>query len=100
MDNHAKIKFEIELAANKIISQVMVNNSIIEEQLTKGIKAAVEEFNFETHIKLIVTREIDSVIRNSNGWDAIRTLVKQKADIIINEYLEKQLTILRKDLNL
>lgn len=92
------IRFELEIAAQKVINQLMLNNSAIEQQLEVGIKSAFESFDFEAAIKEATLRTIESEIRKSTNWDKMIRLVREKADKIVDDHIEKHMDNLKKSL--
>jgi len=45
--DYTKVRVELEIAAQRLISQFMLNNQEIEKQLEAGVKKAFENFDFE-----------------------------------------------------
>lgn len=98
MEGFTKIRFELEIAAQKVINQFMLNNRHIEDQLESGIKNAFEDFDFESEIKVATTNAIESEIRKSANWDRLTKLVREKADKIVDDHIEKHLQSLKEKL--
>lgn len=97
MEDQTIIKFEISLAANKIISQVISRNERMQEELEMGIEEAVNEFDFKKYCKEYTTQAIQSAIKTSSEWGKIRELAKIKTDEVINNFIDSQLEIWKKD---
>ena len=91
MENALIIKNEIEIAAQRIIQQVMITNDQVKEQVEAGVKRAFEKFDFETEIEKAITGSIERAIRDSSQWGKISKLVYEKADEIIQAFIDKQI---------
>ena len=91
MENALIIKTQIEIAAQKIIQQTMLTNDQISKQVEEGIKRAFANFDFETEIEKSITLSIERAIRDSTQWGRISKLVYEKADAIIQTFIDKQI---------
>lgn len=88
MDNFTSVKIELEVAASRIISQVMLSNDTIEKEIEAGVKAAVLNFNFQAAVEKSVTKCIEDAIKQSTDWGVIRDAVKKETDKIVGTYIQ------------
>lgn len=90
--NVTAIKIELEIAAERVINQLMVNNEKVENEIREGVKSALESFDFKVVVENAIKSCIESAIKSSTEWGAIRKLVSAKTDEIVNQYIENSLT--------
>ncbi len=91
MENSVIIKTEIEIYAQKLISQFIVNNEAIEREVERGVKKAFENYDFESVVEASIKRCIDEAIKSSTDWGKIREAVRKKTDSIVDLYIERQI---------
>lgn len=96
-DNTTSIRFEIQVAASKIISQVMVRNENMQKELEAGITAAIENFDFKTYVEGLVSNQIKEALNSSASWGSIRELARTKADAIVDNYIKREMEAFQKD---
>jgi fructose/tagatose bisphosphate aldolase len=99
MENVTKVKFELEIAAQRLISEYMVNNAYIESELNQGIKAAFEKIDIAATIEKAVTDCIITAIKQSSDYGAIRNAVKEKTDKIVEHYIDSAVNKFKTDYN-
>ena len=97
--DYTKVRVELEIAAQRLISQFMLNNQEIEKQLEAGVKKAFENFDFEKVVELQVKDCIASTIKAAGEWGRIREAVRKKADELIDSYVTKAIENFKKDHN-
>lgn len=98
MDNSVIIRMEMDIQAQKLISQYMISNEKIEKQLEAGIKNAFDNFDFEKAVEITVKNCIDTAIRKSGDWGRISTLVQDKANEVIDGYVERAINRMKAEL--
>lgn len=98
--NTSKVTFTLEVAAQKLISQYMLTNESIQDELEAGIKKAFDNFDFEAVVAESVTTAINQAIRQSIDWNKMRTAIRDKADVIIDKYIESAVDRFYTDLHL
>lgn len=91
------IKFEIKLAASKIISEVMGRNETMQKSLEEGITSAIEKFDFKSYCEDYTRKCIEDAIRGSIEWGEVRKIVKDKVDSIVSAYIERDLEKFKND---
>ena len=97
MENSTQIKVELDIQAQRLISQYMINNERIEKEIEAGIKRAFESIDFAKEVEHSVKNCIDQAIKSSGEWGKIRDAVKKKADEIIETYIEKSISNFRQN---
>lgn len=90
-----QVRVELEIVAQKMISQFIINNSIVEKEIEQGFKQAFERFDF---VKVIENATLDTIkcaIQDSANYGKIREMVKRKADDIIDDVINKSFNQLK-----
>lgn len=87
-DNITSIRFELEVAAQKLISRYMINNEAIEAEIEAGIKAAFTNIDIPKLIESTVSKCIQDAIKSSGEWGKIHAAVKKKTDEIVDSYIQ------------
>ena len=95
MENSTTIKLEIEVAAQRMISQYMIHNDQLKKQLESGIKKAFEDFDFEKTIENQVRETIAGIIKKSGDWGKIRRAVEEKLSEAIDAKVNKIVKAIR-----
>lgn len=98
VENSVRITTHLEIAAQKIIEQLILNNELIEEQIESGVKKALTTFDFEAEVQKATEEAIRREIKNSSNWDKLSKLVREKASKIVDDHIEKHMQILRDNL--
>lgn len=91
------LKIDLEVAAQRMLSQIQVHNQELEAAMQRGIDKAVEEIltedNFELAIKERVKEELLGLVKKSMlSWDIQKLIIdKVTARIVsrIDEFAEK-----------
>ena len=97
MEDITKVKIEVDIMAQKMIIQHMVNNERIEQLIESGIKKAFESINLEKEVEESVKKCIHEAIRQSSEWGKIRDAVKKKTDEIVDSYIDISIAKFKKD---
>jgi phosphomevalonate kinase len=88
MDNQTAIRIELDIAAQKVINQIMINNEAVAKQLKSGFEKAFQNFDFEAYAQQAATRAIEKAIQESANYGEVRKLVEKRSNEIINEILD------------
>lgn len=97
MDNFTKVRVELDIQAQKMISQYMINNERVEKEIESGIKKAFDSIDLELEVEKSVKNCIEQAIRQSSEWGKIRDAIKIKTDEIVESYIEKSIIKFRQD---
>jgi hypothetical protein len=97
MEDITKVKIEVDIMAQKMIIQHMINNERIEQLIESGIKKAFESINLEKEVEESVKKCIHEAIRQSSEWGKIRDAVKKKTDEIVDSYIDISIAKFKKD---
>lgn len=97
MENSVVIKLELEVQAQRIISQHMLHNAEIAKEIEAGVRAAFESINMADEVEAAVKSAIRSAITQSSEWDKIREAVKTKCDEIVNAHIDKAVAKFKSD---
>jgi len=97
MDNFTQVRVELDIQAQKMISQYMINNEKIEKEIESGIKKAFESIDLEKEVEKSVKNCIEQAIKQSSDWGKIRDAVKIKTDEIVETYIEKAISNFKND---
>ncbi len=97
MENFTQVRVELDIQAQKMISQYMINNERIEKEIEAGIKKAFESIDLEKEVERSVKNCIEQAIKQSAEWGKIRDAVKKKTDEIVETYIEKSIAKFRQD---
>jgi len=97
MEETTRVRVELEIQAQRMISQYMINNKRIEKEIESGIKRAFDSIDLEKEVEKSVKNCIESAIRQSAEWGKIRDAVKKKTDEIVEMYIEKSIAKFRQD---
>ncbi len=97
MENFTQVRVELDVVAQKLISQYMINNDRIEKEIEIGIKRAFETIDLEKEVEKSVKNAIQKAIQDSSDWGKIREAVRKKTDEIVEFYIEKSINKFRQD---
>lgn len=81
----------LDIAAQKIINMMVINNEEIESQLKSGIEKAFNEFDFESVVTTATKGAIEREIKESTNWGKLRKIVQDKANEIVERHIEKEM---------
>lgn len=97
MDNATKITVELEVVAQRYISQYMINNERIESEIKEGVKRAFENIDLSLEVEKSVRNAIEQAIKSSSDWGKIRDAVKKHTDSIVDSYIENSINKFKTD---
>lgn len=97
MENVTTLKIELGIDAQRIASQIMVNNRNIEQNISAGIQKAIdsisEQSNFEEHIctatKSAIEKCITDVLFGFNFQQKLKAVIEQKVSDVTGKYGEE-----------
>jgi hypothetical protein len=90
IDNITTFRIQLDVAAQKVIHQFMINNDHIEEQLRNAIQKTVEEFDFEAEIRVIATEQLRKAVRDAMSYGELQKKVQEVAGKIYADLIEKE----------
>lgn len=99
MEDTTAVKFEINIAAERMLSQILIRNERFENELKTGIEKAIESFDFEKVIISQVQEQLRRTIQDSASWGKLRELAHKRADEVVQNYIDKEILNFEKDLN-
>ena len=97
MENYTRVRVELDVVAQKLISQYIIDNERIENDIEAGIRRAFETIDLEKEVERSVKNAIERAIKDSSEFGKIRDAVKRKTDEIIETYIEKSISKFRQD---
>ena len=97
MNGLTNIRIDLGIDAQKIVSQIMIDNRLIENQIKKGIELALKEVTEEDNFIRIIangTKEsINNIIKSAtHSWEfksKIEKAINSKIEGKIQDYAEK-----------
>ena len=87
-ENTSVIKMELDVKAKKLISQYMILNETIENDIQAGVENAFKNFDFKKAVEEQVKRAINNAVRNALDYGVLATYVKKASDKIIAQTVE------------
>ena len=91
-NNLVNFKIDLGINAQKIVSQIQLNNRNIEEQISQGIELAIIEIankpNFVESIKLATEKELLDIVNNRILSFDIRQKIIKMIDAKVGEKLD------------
>jgi fructose/tagatose bisphosphate aldolase len=97
MEDFTQIRVELDVQAQRLISQYMIDNERISKQVEIGVKRAFEKIDLEKEVENSVMGAIQRAIKESSEWGKIREAVKKKTDEIVESYIEKAIQGFKSD---
>lgn len=97
MEPNATLRIELTAFAGKLLSQLHIENSNIEEQIKKGLELAIDDIckedNLVNYIRTVAKDEIHQMIRREVfSWELknrIRDLISSKMEAKLQEFSDK-----------
>ena len=89
LDNATMMRIELDIQAQHMISQLIINNTKVEEDLKKGIKNAFDNFDFVKATEEIITKALDDAIREQTRYGNIRKNINDKVEALMEEIVTK-----------
>lgn len=93
MNSPTIVKMHIEVERQKMLNAFMLHQEEIADGVTKGVDAAVKNFDFEKEVKeqaiSLIKREIQDLVWNGE----MRKLIHSKVSNIISDLIEKEMAV-------
>lgn len=89
MENTTILKVELNINAQKIVNQIILNNETIEKEIKEGIESAFEKFDFKAEIEKATGEAIRNEVRNAINHGSIKEIVHKKSDEIITSIADE-----------
>ncbi len=97
------IKLELQIPAQRLLSQYITNNKNIEEQVKKGIENALDNLCKDNNLASLIEQEVYNTLRLSfSNWEiskTVRNVLEEKLhNFLVNKAEEFANKILNKNL--
>lgn len=100
MDIQPSLRLELQIPAQKLVSQYITNNKNIEEQVKKGIESALDNLCRDDNLASLINQEVYRTLRESfSRWEISRTIRDTLEEKLHNYLLEKAQEFANKVLN-
>lgn len=100
MDIQPSLRLELQIPAQRLVSQYITNNKNIEEQVKKGIESALDNLCRDDNLASLINQEVYRTLRESfSRWEISRTIRDTLEEKLHNYLLEKAQEFADKVLN-
>lgn len=100
MDIQPSLRLELQIPAQKMLSQYIINNENIEKQVKKGIESALDNLCRDDNLASLINQEVYRTLRESfSKWEISRTIRDTLEEKLHNYLLEKAQEFANKVLN-
>lgn len=100
MNIQPSLRLELQIPAQKLVSQYITNNKNIEEQVKKGIESALDNLCRDDNLASLINQEVYRTLRESfSRWEISRTIRDTLEEKLHNYLLEKAQEFANKVLN-
>lgn len=100
MDIQSSLRIELQIPAQRMISQYITNNENIEKQVKKGIESALDNLCRDDNLAVLINEEVYRTLRESfSKWEISRTIRDTLEEKLHNYLLEKAQEFANKVLN-
>lgn len=100
MDIQPSLRLELQIPAQKMLSQYIINNENIEKQVKKGIESALDNLCRDDNLASLINQEVYRTLRESfSRWEISRTIRDTLEEKLHNYLLEKAQEFANKVLN-
>lgn len=100
MDIQPSLKLELQIPAQRMLSQYIINNENIEKQVKKGIESALDNLCRDDNLASLINQEVYRTLRESfSRWEISRTIRDTLEEKLHNYLLEKAQEFADKVLN-
>lgn len=94
------LRLELDIPAQRLVSQYVTNNKNIEEQVKKGIKSALDNLCKDDNLASLINQEVYRTLRESfSRWEISRTIRDTLEEKLHNYLLDKAQEFANKVLN-
>lgn len=75
MEIQSSLKLELQVPAQRLLSQYIINNKNIEEQVKKGIENALNNLCKDNNLASLIEQEVYNTLRASfSDWEISKTV--------------------------
>lgn len=100
MDIQPSLRLELQIPAQKLVSQYITNNKNIEKQVKKGIESALDNLCRDDNLASLINEEVYRTLRESfSRWEISRTIRDTLEEKLHNYLLDKAQEFADKVLN-
>lgn len=100
MDIQPSLRLELQIPAQRMLSQYIINNENIEKQVKKGIESALDNLCRDDDLASLINQEVYRTLRESfSRWEISRTIRDTLEEKLHNYLLEKAQEFANKVLN-
>lgn len=100
MDIQPSLRLELQIPAQRMLSQYIINNENIEKQVKKGIESALDNLCRDDNLASLINQEVYRTLRGSfSRWEISRTIRDTLEEKLHNYLLEKAQEFANKVLN-
>lgn len=100
MEIQPSLRLELQIPAQKLVSQYITNNENIEEQVKKGIESALDTLCRDNNLASLINEEVYRTLRESfSRWEISRTIRDTLEEKLHNYLLDKAQEFADKVLN-
>lgn len=100
MFTQPSLRLELEIPAQKLVSQYITNNENIEKQVKKGIESALDNLCRDDNLAELINEEVYRTLREAfSRWEISRTIKDILEEKLHNYLLDKAQEFANKVLN-
>lgn len=100
MDIQPSLRLELQIPAQRMLSQYIINNKNIEKQVKKGIEDALDNLCRDDNLASLINAEVYRTLRESfSRWEISRTIRDTLEEKLHDYLLEKAQEFANKVLN-
>lgn len=100
MITEPSLRLELQIPAQRLVSQYVTNNKNIEKQVKKGIESALDNLCRDDNLAALINKEVYRTLRESfSRWEISRTIRDTLEEKLHNYLLEKAQEFANKVLN-
>lgn len=96
MENNIIIKLELNIAAEKMINQLMINKENVHSGLEAGLKTAIENFDFEKEVEKYAVDKIRGIIRETVLGSKVESYLRKRIEKVVDELVEREIEHLKR----
>lgn len=100
MDIQPSLRLELQIPAQRMLSQYIINNENIEKQVKKGIESALDNLCKDDNLASLINEEVYRTLREAfSRWEISRTIRDTLEEKLRNYLLDKAQEFANKVLN-
>ena len=98
MDIQSSLRLELQIPAQRLVSQYVTNNENIEKQVKKGIESALDNLCKDDNLAALINKEVYRTLRESfSRWEISRTIRDTLEEKLHNYLLDKAQELTKMD---